>query len=397
MRSDSARASGGLLSAGILMSLAFLTKQTAPLAALPLIVYVWLAKRRGAAWTFAGSFLLLVVLATAVLNVATRGWFGYYVFSLPAYHDTLPGMLTSFWTVDLAKPMGIAMALSVVGVTSRLAEDVRKQFAFFAALGVGLVGVSWLGRLHGAGYDNVLQPAYAFLAIGMVVGAHALETQWLALTGTTLAPVPAPAATPVALSGAAPAAGPADADVTAPAAGGPGRGDVFASPGRAATSLLLSLYCVGLMQFALLWYSPSGQIPSKEDAMAGDRLMVTVSRIDGDVWIPYHGYLAAMAGHPAFTCHAMAVNDVLRGPAGEPRRKLLADIGDAIANRRFAAIILDDEWLFKTTEWQPIMKALAEGYTQPQIMVDDKTTFLPVTGDRNRPTMLLVKRRQGDS
>ena len=131
--------------------------------------------------------------------------------------------------------------------------------------------------------------------------------------------------------------------------------------------------------------------------MAGDRLMVTVSRIDGDVWIPYHGYLAAMAGHPAFTCHAMAVNDVLRGPAGEPRRKLLADIGDAIAHRRFAAIILDDEWLFKTTEWQPIMKALAEGYTQPQIMVDDKTTFLPVTGDRNRPTMLLVKRRQGDS
>jgi hypothetical protein len=349
----------GLLMAGVLMSLAFLTKQTALLVALPLMAYAFLAKPRRSAWAFAGSYVLLLVITTIVLNVATGGWYVYYVFGLPAYHDKLPAMLTAFWTVDLAKPMGIAMALAMVCVVSRLSEDIRKQFAFFAALLAGMVAAAWLGRFHGAGYDNVLQPAYAFLAIGMAVGAQTLESSWLGLTDSAAAPVPAP-----------------------PDGGA----------GRFATSLLLSLYCVGLIQFALLCYSPSAQIPSKQDALAGDRLVATVSHIDGDVWIPYHGFLAAMAGHSGFHCHAMAVNDVLRGPDGEPRSKLLSDMTSAIASRRFAAILLDDEWQFKTTAWQPLMRALAESYNPPEIIVADKTTFLPVTGDKNRPTMLLTVR-----
>ncbi len=341
-----------LLLAGGLMGLAFLTKQTALLVAVPLIVYVFVGRRRWPAIAFGGSFVLILVGTTVAFDIATHGWYSYYVFRVPAGHDSLPAMVAGFWTVDLARPLAIAMALTVFAVVSRLASGVRGEFAFYVALAAGTIGAGWLGRLHGGGYDNVLQPAYAMLAIGLAAGASVLQAGWQGREGEQVA------------------------EVSGAARGGSAPG------GRLARSLALGLQCVVLIQFALLAYSPGAQIPNQEDVLAGDGLVKRLQEIEGDVWIPYHGFLPAMAGHEGFGAHAMAINDVLRGPDGEGKQRLLGGIRQAIRDRRFRAIVLDDEWLFK--------KEIQQHYDAAGLVFQEKNVFWPVTGWRTRPMLMCL-------
>ncbi len=348
---------GPLLLAGVLASLAFLTKQTALLAVVPLIAYVFLARRLRAALAFAVTFAAILLVSTAVLNITSGGWYSYYVFHVPLFHDTLPGMWTAFWRTDLAAPLGIAMAVSIFCMGGGLAMDLRRHFAFFVALLVGLVSTSWLGRVHGAGYDNVLQPACLFLAIGFGPGLRMLESYWRGHDA----------------AGRATATGP------------------LPGPRRLEPALLLSLYGVALVQFALLIYSPSQQIPTARDGLAGDDVVRTIKGLKGPVWVPYHGYLATMAGHPAFA-HAMAINDVLRGPEGPGKEAMLADIRRAVASRRFGAILLDEgePWLF--AKGTPGYAEFIANYDPRELVIKDKDAFWPVTGLRTRPMLLCVAR-----
>jgi hypothetical protein len=379
-----------LLLAGVVMGLAFLTKQTTMIVALPLIGYVFLARRRGPAVAFTVTYAGLVIVSTAAFNIATKQWYTYYVFRAPAHHDTLTKMWADYWTLDLAKPLAIAMALSLVAVLSRVAGDVRRQFTFFAALAIGMLGASWLGRVHGAGYLNVLQPAYAFLAIGFALGGHILQSSWRSRGNAAALPAPVE---PVTAS----AASPATAEPSASTEPFTASGTSPASPARFApvrptgteAALLLSLYCVGLLQFALLAYSPGARIPMQKDLLAGDSLLEKIQAIDGDIWIPYHGHYTTLVGRPPFA-NAMAINDVLRGPDGPAKDAVRADIRRAVTSRRFGAIILDDPWVFE--KGTPEYKDLMANYDLKGAIFDDRTVFWPVTGWDTRPTMLCTRK-----
>ncbi len=166
-----------IFSAGLLMGLAFLAKQTALFIALPLILYTLWVYRGRSRYVFVATFVAFVVLTTIAFDVATHGWYTYYLFDLPAEHRFIRIMWFGFWWNDIGKNIAVALAVTVFALALRSRQP---GIGLYVAAMLGMVGSSWLSRLHVGGYDNVLLPAFAILAIGFGLGASALQS---ALTG----------------------------------------------------------------------------------------------------------------------------------------------------------------------------------------------------------------------
>ncbi len=73
----------GYVLAGILLSLSFLTKQTALFIAAPLLFYCLMAEGRLGV-VLVGIFCIFSISSLSVLNAIHEGWYYYYIFSSPA-------------------------------------------------------------------------------------------------------------------------------------------------------------------------------------------------------------------------------------------------------------------------------------------------------------------------
>jgi 4-amino-4-deoxy-L-arabinose transferase-like glycosyltransferase len=158
-----AATAAGAIVAGLLMGAAFLTKQSALVIAVPLLVGAALAHGRRAAW-FAGASGLVIGGGTVLLDRLTGGWFHYYCFYLPARHPRLDGGWSSFWTTDLlpALPIGMLLAAYYAATRARPGGGHARYFLPLAAL--GMIGSSWSVRtMFGAELNNLL-PAFAAVA-----------------------------------------------------------------------------------------------------------------------------------------------------------------------------------------------------------------------------------------
>jgi hypothetical protein len=145
-----------------------------------------------------------------------------------------------------------------------------------------------------------------------------------------------------------------------------------------------------LVQFALLAYSPAGQIPSKGDVEAGRQIVESLRRVNGEVWVPRHDYLAVMAGKP-WHAHELALQDVLRQGDSPRQRELLGELQRAAAERRFAVIVLDDEtWIHDMI--QPTYALLARMFRD-----DEQKLFWPKTGFVTRPDFVWTPRPDSSS
>jgi hypothetical protein len=193
----------------------------------------------------------------------------------------------------------------------------------------GGIGSAWLARLHSGGWDNVLIPLHAVLALLGVLGYLAARR---------------------------------------------------AAARLPAVRLLLAVLLI--FQFALLRYPPSAQVPSQADRAAGEAFIATLRAVDGDVFIPYHGHYAPLAGKPAWVQGA-ALTDVIRG-----KDRRLSDQGHdllrhALATGRFAALILDEP--------MPELDQVEHPYVDVGPIWEDSRVFWPVTGRPTRPERLLLR------
>ena len=319
------------IAAGLLLTLAFLTKQSALLIALPLLLYALLTNRRR-------SLALIATTAvgiggsTLLLNALHQGWYVYYIFDLPRQHQLLPAVLVTFWAVDLFFPLPLASLAAILYLVGRPAKAVGQARLFYLLVAAGMLAGAWFSRLHFGGYDNVLLPAYVALALLFGLGVHAL-------TG-------------------------------------------FIRSKDRRTLLEIGIYVTCLAQFALLVYSPAAQVPTTRDRAAGESFIHTVEQIPGEVLIPYHGTLPALAGKRSYA-HWMALSDVLRSERGEARDRLSEELKEAIREQRFAAIIVD------IPDWLP---DLLETHYQRAGPVLAEDAFWPVTGPRIRPEYLYLPR-----
>ncbi len=325
----------GAAAAGLFTGAAYLTKQSALVACVPLAVACAIVDVKRALW-YAGVAALIVAASTVLIDRMTSGWFSYYCFVIPIHHPHVTGAWKDFWPTDMLRPFGgaclIAAAYVPVSIVRHANSRDRLLHAFF---GMGLIASSWAVRTEVGAEVNNLFPAYAGVSIlaGIVLGdMHALASQ-----------------SPAAWSLAALAA-----------------------------ELLL------LAQFGRLRYDPRRLIPTSGDRAAGAAVVEQIAAVPGEVFVPHHGYLARLAGKRGFA-HTLAMDNVFLDDAGSTKRDLEQEMSQAIAGRRFAAVLLESDRRYAD-------RITAE-YPQCRRLFDRTDVFWPVAGAGLRPEWLCVPRR----
>jgi hypothetical protein len=326
---------GGAAIAGLLFFLAYFTKQSAlPVAACVgahLLLVDW---RR--ALVFASVLAATVGLSAVVLDRIHDGWYLYYTVELIRQHPLVPALALPFWTDYLLGPLPLVCAVSLAFLARRVAER-RREALFYPALAAGMLGVAWSSRLHLGGYDNVLLPAYAILALLFALGIHeGLQV----IQRSSL-------------------------------------------PWRHAAMPGLLALC--LLQYGWLFYDPFEQVPTRADAAAGEELLQRIRQIDGEVYLPFHGFLGTLAGKRSYA-HINCLGDIYRGTDVALQQQITEDVNEALRNGRFAAVI----WDFGRIRFDE----LERNYERlPARLFDDPKVFRPVTGGRYRPETVFLRRR----
>jgi Dolichyl-phosphate-mannose-protein mannosyltransferase len=321
-----------VLVTGLLLGAAFLTKQTAALVATPLVLWM-VAARRGQG---VGAAIVTFVLAAGgslLLDAWHDGWYRYYVFELPATFPAQKRRMLNFFLQDL-RPVALTAGLGLAAV---LGGPDWRTAAFRLAILAGFCGGSMVSRGDDGGYENVLLPAFAGLSL---VGAIGFDTVRRALT-----------------SGA----------TTMPALG------------TVWPSLLL------IVQFGLLVYNPFDQMPSAQSEAAGRQLVARIAEAPGEVWVPYHGYLATAAGK-APHAHWMAIGDITRFGPPELREPLIREVQEALSGHRFDLVVMSNYPFADFPSLEP-------AYVRGERAVATPGAFLPLTGSPRRPEWLYVPRR----
>jgi len=187
------------------------------------------------------------------------------------------------------------------------------------------VALSWSGLANPGGYDNVLMPALAMLAI---VSSLALD------------------------------------------------GILRSSKSAITYAALCALFA---LQFTLLYYPIADQIPTSVDLAAGNLLVKRLRAATGSVFVPYHPELALMAGKPGFANY-IALYELEGGQGGGDEllwKKVRSELQTSFSRHKFELIMLD-----KTQFWG----SPGRYYRSTPIEFDDGA-FLPVTGWKIRPVV----------
>ncbi len=282
----------GQVLAGVLISLSFLTKQTALVISLPVMLYYILYNRRGSPY-FIGTVILIIGVSTLSLDYIYDGWYSYYVFHLPRRTFFFVRLrLLEYWTQDLMSSLHIACVMSVSYlIFAKYSDSDRKSYLFYLFVTVGMVGGAWSTRLNGGGFKNVLFPAYALicilfgLAIPMVIHFIRLAAK----------------------------------DKQRP--------------------IEICFYLLCLIQFICLIYKQSDLVPTQEDRDAGMMFLETMKQFEGEIFVPAHPYLPTLVGKKSHA-HSALVGTLMAEGRGWGE-KLAVEINQAIREKRFSAIIVD--------------------------------------------------------
>jgi len=337
------------VAAGLVAALAFFTKQTALGLFIPLLVWTFFTWKKRALW-FATVSLLLIGGGFLAFDAMTLGWFRYYTVTLPAMDGIREEMLFRFWWADLLFTLPVAVLAAGVwfGITlsGRAGRPARDAWFFFLA-GGGMVGLSWLARIHKGGYLNVLMPAYAFLALMVPLGLHAADR---ALRHR-----------------------------------GDGR--------RCGVQLLLVLALIA--QFGFLTFHPEvgllpleRWVPSEADRAAGEAVVELIAGFDGPVFTPFHCFLPVSAGK-RYCGSRGAMMPILYGREDQRQEAFIEEAILALRRRKYDAIILDKK------RFRHLQEAIELYYqVEPGRLIGREDLFRTVTGMRTQPRFLYRPRPQ---
>jgi hypothetical protein len=149
-----------------------------------------------------------------------------------------------------------------------------------------------------------------------------------------------------------------------------------------------------LAQTALLLsgFHPSQEIPTSADRVAGERLTAGLRAFGGTVAIPADPGLNLLAGMtPA--AHQDAAHDVLRASDQAAIASFRDSVADAVAARRFSAIITDGPG--PPPGFPPSLSRYYHQCPQPLLAGVPAAVFRPVAGISARPASLWLPRGSG--
>ena len=259
------------LAAGLFASLMVLTKQSMLIAVLPFFLVHLVQYRRRAVWMAAG-FLLPLCLVTLLFNISSEGWYSFYTIELLGQQAEWlsQDVIIGFWKTDILRHYFVSLGIAAAGLFL-IFRDRRGEFWEWLALLAGALLCSFLARIKAGGYDNVLLPAVAVIAILLGIG-------WERISGSLLK-----------------------------------------NPNVFRDTAGIALTVAALYQFYHLRYNPADQLPTARNYQTGDAFIQYLEEYPGDVYVPYHTHYSVMAGKKAFA-HQAALWDVLRGECGQPRK-----------------------------------------------------------------------------
>lgn len=321
--------------AGGFFSLAFLTKQTALIISLPVMLYCILMNPRHSVF-FIGTIVAIVGTSTFFLNYFFDGWYNYYIFDLPGQHPRIKDMLIDFWTKDIGRPLFIVCFLALCYILIQILNSNKKNVFFYSLITIGMLGGAWVSRLHSGGVENVLLPAYAAFSLLFGLSLHALTEFFQSLFSV--------------------------------------RKKYFE----------ILLYVICIIQFTMIRYNPILLIPTQRDLEAGRNLINTIAKMDGEIFAPSWGYLPVLAGKKSYA-HKSAINCILLGENGEVKNKFLNEINQTLREKKFSAIILDSE------PWFPeIMEIIERYYVKQRLPFNNWEMYWTFNGKDSRPGLFYV-------
>ena len=328
------------IAAGVVLFLAFFTKQSA-LAFLAPVVAFALARGWRRALIAAAAFIVPTTIAVVWVNHTSNGWFGYYVFDVPGQHQVLwerwRPLLVDFFFKPVAVPVLLSLLLFVVRPTRLRA---RYRLAAYVVFLLTATASSYSSLLHRDGFVNVLIPGYAVLALVAGLGFAWVREQVREASNplTTLA--------------------------------------VFAG-------------VAWLFAFGTLINEPRQAIPTRADREAG-RAMVEVLRNQPEPMLMLGtGHFAFEAGHERGTANAMALADVFKTREPEKKQRLLEAMLSSIRDKHWAVVILDPSYTLLPPE---ITRAVHHHYRlQGEVYPKSaKNAGWPKTGFHTRPREIWV-------
>ncbi len=307
-------------SAGALMALSFLAKQTGLIVAVPLAVFCAWRGRLAFAY-FAGSVAAIVFGSTLVLERVFDGWYLYYIRDVPAQHPLALEMVWGFWRFDVLRPLPVALLASAGYLLAKLRQSDREAALLQLSAAAGLCGGAWASRLHSLSYVNVALPAYA--ALSFIFASFVYDRRFAAdLLGTM----------------------------------------------RVSTSQC-GLYAIALLQLIRLGYMPARLVPTEQDVATGRSLLSALATQPGDVFAPFHGYLPTLAGKTSHA-HAVVIADVIRGQANEVGRSFAEELERALNDHQFGAVVAVDGRT-PVDAWLPV----PDHYSPAERVVNHRSMF----------------------
>lgn len=331
----------GAISAAILLTLAYFAKQLG-IVVIAFVGLFYLFEGWKPLVTYSLTAAAFVGGVTLALDVATHGWYTFYVFKVITQNCIINEFYYLFWLKDILGNIPVVATLSLLLLlTVRPFEksDAGRRTRFYFCSVASMLLVSWMGRLTNGGYLNALMPAFAAFAVlfGLLLRYAKHYRQ------RTFAPL----------------------------------------------VLLLSV-----IQFALLFYVPTLQIPTALDYAAGAQFVEELKSFKGDVFVPYHGYYSTLAGKPMHAQWAGIVDILGAECAAETvtydqvfwaRRNLDAQIRQMMQNHTFDAIVLDLDYQY----WIDVMTPY---YEKAKPVFDSSDGFWTRVGWRTRPQYIYVPR-----
>ena len=322
--------------AGIILALAFLTKQNGLFFALVVAGYLSFTIR----WqvlAFAIPFALVSVLPALYLDRVSGGWFSTYAFKI-AYLSPLDfHRVAAILKDDLFGSMiGLTIPFFTAAISlvwrARGKSTLIEPWNWFI---VAALFISIAGRASVGGNRNNLMPAYTFLCIAPALVAR--ETRlWR---------------------------------------------DGWQLPARSGLFVLI------IVQFVLTSLIPKysfGFIPTSSMKSAGDRLIQHIASVQGPVLVLMHPYYALLAGKEPAVDIQMLWHARLRGEEPLPE-----DFAARIRDHYYFEIISDESFF----ETQPdLYKLITTYYTHSETLTPDEAPPT-ITGVVVRPKVIYLPKR----
>jgi 4-amino-4-deoxy-L-arabinose transferase-like glycosyltransferase len=320
--------------AGLTLALACLTKQTLMIVLAGMCLHALFTWSRSNAFAFAGTALAGFAGAVLLLDRLHAGWFRFFVFELPGRHDLLRELTFAsreLWIgkLMLALPIASMLAIAYCVLTARTSRA-RGLRAFVGSDAGRLLTVlfttlvlGWSGLANPGGYNNVLVPLLAILALTAGLGFDQLATL------------------------------------------------------RTGAAMQLALGAALLLQFGLLRYPVAAQIPTAADLAAGNALVDMLRDQPGGVFVPYHPELALLAGKPALANY-IAMYELEGGQGGGDEtswRQVRVELVASFQKHKVDLILLDKNQFWGSPE---------RYYSATEVAIQNDA-FYPVTGWRIRP------------